>query len=214
MVAALALSGVAAPAFAKNDKKNDPPAAPKDNGNNGNGNGNGNGGVQTFTMTPCADAGVQLGAIDCRGWLEGNLNVEGLGNGTLDARNQRATALNELAGPSTFSASTLVPLAKYDTGGPTIDFGQALYGVTIVGFHVGGANGGGGIGYSGTAFYKFDAGTTGITSFTFSMPGLSNAALYMTGSAVPVPEPATWAMMIVGFGGVGAILRRRRTALI
>lgn len=28
-----------------------------------------------------------------------------------------------------------------------------------------------------------------------------------------VPEPATWAMMIVGFGAVGALLRRRRTAL-
>lgn len=26
-----------------------------------------------------------------------------------------------------------------------------------------------------------------------------------------VPEPATWAMMIFGFGGMGAILRRRRT---
>ena len=25
-----------------------------------------------------------------------------------------------------------------------------------------------------------------------------------------VPEPATWAMMILGFGGVGATLRRRR----
>ena len=28
-----------------------------------------------------------------------------------------------------------------------------------------------------------------------------------------VPEPATWAMMILGFGGVGALMRRRRTAL-
>jgi hypothetical protein len=27
-----------------------------------------------------------------------------------------------------------------------------------------------------------------------------------------VPEPATWAMMILGFGGVGALLRRRRQA--
>jgi hypothetical protein len=26
-----------------------------------------------------------------------------------------------------------------------------------------------------------------------------------------VPEPATWAMMILGFGGVGAVMRRRRT---
>ena len=25
-----------------------------------------------------------------------------------------------------------------------------------------------------------------------------------------VPEPATWAMMIVGFGAAGALLRRRR----
>lgn len=28
-----------------------------------------------------------------------------------------------------------------------------------------------------------------------------------------VPEPATWAMMIVGFSGVGAMMRRRRVAL-
>jgi hypothetical protein len=29
-----------------------------------------------------------------------------------------------------------------------------------------------------------------------------------------VPEPATWAMMIIGFGGVGAVMRRRRSALV
>jgi len=29
--------------------------------------------------------------------------------------------------------------------------------------------------------------------------------------AIGVPEPATWAMMILGFGGVGATMRRRRT---
>jgi hypothetical protein len=29
----------------------------------------------------------------------------------------------------------------------------------------------------------------------------------------PVPEPAAWAMMLVGFGGLGAMLRRRRPAL-
>jgi hypothetical protein len=29
-----------------------------------------------------------------------------------------------------------------------------------------------------------------------------------------VPEPATWALMIVGFGGAGAMLRRRRAALV
>ena len=29
-------------------------------------------------------------------------------------------------------------------------------------------------------------------------------------TATTVPEPATWAMMLVGFGGLGAVLRRRR----
>jgi hypothetical protein len=28
-----------------------------------------------------------------------------------------------------------------------------------------------------------------------------------------VPEPATWAMMILGFGAVGSTIRRRRTRL-
>jgi hypothetical protein len=31
--------------------------------------------------------------------------------------------------------------------------------------------------------------------------------------AALVPEPATWALMIMGFGGVGSLLRRRRMAL-
>ena len=29
-----------------------------------------------------------------------------------------------------------------------------------------------------------------------------------------VPEPATWAMMLVGFGGLGAVLRTRRRAAL
>ena len=29
----------------------------------------------------------------------------------------------------------------------------------------------------------------------------------------PVPEPTTWALMIMGFGTAGAMLRRRRTVV-
>ena len=35
---------------------------------------------------------------------------------------------------------------------------------------------------------------------------------YHQAFAFAVPEPATWAMMIIGFGGVGAVMRKRRTA--
>ena len=39
-------------------------------------------------------------------------------------------------------------------------------------------------------------------------------AFEVQGDATAVPEPATWALMIIGFGGAGAMLRsRRRRAL-
>lgn len=40
--------------------------------------------------------------------------------------------------------------------------------------------------------------------------GMSHIAFFGIQSAVP--EPATWAMMLFGFGGMGAALRRRRRA--
>ena len=46
---------------------------------------------------------------------------------------------------------------------------------------------------------------------------ISHVAFFTTedggGGGNEVPEPATWAMMILGFGGVGSMMRRRRTAL-
>jgi hypothetical protein len=58
--------------------------------------------------------------------------------------------------------------------------------------------------------------------FNFTVFGANNAVLASgtldaraTGSATVnfavVPEPAVWTMMIAGFGGVGAMLRRRRS---
>ncbi|WP_414694730.1 PEPxxWA-CTERM sorting domain-containing protein, partial [Phenylobacterium sp.] len=33
------------------------------------------------------------------------------------------------------------------------------------------------------------------------------------GGGNEVPEPSTWALMILGFGGAGAMLRRRKTVV-
>lgn len=80
---------------------------------------------------------------------------------------------------------------------------------------------------NGTAF---SVGSTGQTEFRSlnSLPVTSGTqTLVVSGSSggnasysgtlaftptVAVPEPATWAMMITGFGGVGALLRRKRLA--
>jgi predicted extracellular nuclease len=42
---------------------------------------------------------------------------------------------------------------------------------------------------------------------------LGNPGQYAFGAAAAVPEPGTWAMMIGGFGFVGASMRRRRSAI-
>ena len=38
---------------------------------------------------------------------------------------------------------------------------------------------------------------------------IGTAGDFTTGGVAPVPEPATWAMLIVGFAGIGFMVRRR-----
>jgi hypothetical protein len=54
--------------------------------------------------------------------------------------------------------------------------------------------------FTSATFYSSDGGTS---TASYNIPAIITAT-------AAVPEPATWAMMLVGFGGLGATLRRRR----
>lgn len=58
----------------------------------------------------------------------------------------------------------------------------------------------------------------GIKSVAFgSYAGFGGSSVYadnFTFDSRAVPEPATWALMILGFGSVGVLLRRRQQALV
>lgn len=158
----------------------------------------------TLGGTPCAAGDITPNALACVGWYNGNLN-----GGSPTQLFQSAYALNQLLGTNTYTQGNLSWLEDISASGNTVDFVTPLTGLTVVSFHVGGAVGAqGGVGYNGTAFYEFNAGSTGLDTFSFNLPGLSNARLYSTGGAIP--EPGTWALLILGFAGLGTALRMQR----
>jgi len=145
--------------------------------------------------TACALNNVTPSATACSGWYEGNLNS---GNAT-DIANEQLV-VNSLLG------TTGVNYTFTDLGlsGSTIS-GLPALGTHILALHVGAAVGApGGIGYDGTGFFKMlNSGST----VTVNVPGLSNARIF---SVAAVPEIETWAMMLLGLGGVAYMMRRGR----
>lgn len=86
-----------------------------------------------------------------------------------------------------------------ESGGPSNEYGGQS--ITSSGDAVFGSEGNGTIQFQGT-----------YSSISWTNPTFENWYGINVGVA-GVPEPATWAMMLMGFGGLGAALRTRRRAL-
>ncbi|MYM70260.1 PEP-CTERM sorting domain-containing protein [Pseudoduganella sp. FT55W] len=132
---------------------------------------------------------------DCSGFVEHN-QIKGSAD---------ATAAGMLADLGVLSDGHF--LAAASVSGTTLTFSQALYGVTVIGLHIGGGSDGNV--KESSAFFKFDAGTTGIHSVDTRFTSLSNGGLYLTSA---VPEPETYGMLLAGIGLIGVLARRRRKA--
>ena len=153
------------------------------------------------TVSPCTNFTFSVTIIACAGGYSGNMLQSSLTDPT------GLAALVALGAPGT-GTFLEAKLENLDSNTGVINFVTPLTGMTVFGFHAGGAGDGG----QGTFFFSFNAGG-GVDVITITdrlnsnATGLSNAALFQT---APLPEPGTWAMMLLGFGAIGVSLRRRR----
>jgi hypothetical protein len=149
---------------------------------------------------PLADLSVQ--ATECSGWYSGNLLNNGQ-QGANVAAQQLALSTIGLNWDGNWNA---IDPTKVNASGPgqnVFDFDGLLSGDVWIGIHKGK---GGGDGYEGTAFFRLTA--SDLDSVSLKLNGASSAVVYAQQS--PVPEPSTWAMLLLGFGVIGAAMRRRR----
>lgn len=179
-------------------------------------------------VTSCALGDISPAASACTGFYEGNLL-----NNAGDNKQYQQLALASMG--FTWDGSTILEEDTTTDNDVTgflgqIDFSNNLAGTFFFGIHFGnGQNspgGGGRFGTDTTAFYKVEGGS-GVDFVNLLYNSGSTARLYGVvandpcvttptapgcgGGETSVPEPGTWALMIMGFGGAGYMLRRRRT---
>jgi len=162
--------------------------------------------VNPATCSPSTAVSVAGGiaASACTGYYSGNL----LNDSPTDLSNQ-TDALTALLGTSTTITQSLFNTLTKTTSlsGGVLDFGPDLVGQVVIGVHMG--NVAGDDINDRSVFYLFTFATpqTGINLGITDTQKFSNAVLYRNGTAVP--EPAAWALMILGFAGIGFVMRRQ-----
>jgi hypothetical protein len=156
------------------------------------------------TLFNCDNTFPNPDSVACAGYYSGNLLS---GSNVTDQQN----ALNSIGYTGTVDWTALTnggDILSNLNGTDTINFGQVLSGITYIGMHFGNINDSPQSG-NVSVFWEFNF-TTPTDHITLTDGrGSSDAVLYSTGNS-GVPEPATWAMMLVGFAGIGFAFRRRR----
>lgn len=162
------------------------------------------------TPTPTPPAACALSDIAnaeaCSGFYAGNLLAGNKGDIAAQVAGLSAIGFTFDGNWSVVEGTKINPLGD----GFSYDFASLLNGTTYIGIHKGNANGAGGTvaGTQGTAFYRINATNLDVLKVAFA--GGSSAVLYSTQSAPAVPEPSTWALLMLGFAAVGFTMRRQK----
>ena len=106
-------------------------------------------------------------------------------------------AIWSLGGGSTSASFVFNAPFNIESGGATPEYGGTP--LTLVLNGVAGVEGNGTIQFQGT-----------FTSISWNNPQYENWYGFTVGTVSPVPEPSTWAMMLLGFAGVGFMAYRRK----
>lgn len=156
----------------------------------------------------CSAGDISVAALSCSGFVAGNL----ISSSPSDIKAQK-DALSAL-GLTNWNGTAVASFQNLK-GATTISFAQELTGLTYIGVHYGNGKGGPG---NATAFYMLDA-AKGLNQLHLAFAASSNFVVYATGlpdghETGDVPEPASWALMVGGFGLVGGAMRIRRKSAI
>jgi hypothetical protein len=157
-----------------------------------------------FTFTQDVGAYVRSGALGLDsgvtapppGDVTNYETVLGGGLATLTTTNILKNFSFYLGSPDTFNSITFYGLGGYQ---------ETLSGAAILGAAVN-ADGDQSVGRR----VSYDFGSERVVRIEFASGGNSFEFDSLAGKFEAVPEPSTWAMLIMGFGAIGAMIRRRR----
>jgi hypothetical protein len=165
------------------------------------------------------DSAIRYRAINASGVMVGSENIGGV----------RVGVINDAGVITTFNTSGNQDIEAFTINDAGVVSGTYLHTearrIDITGFIAQNWEVNSGFTYQGGVFSRFDAPGSFDTTVVFGInnlgqivgiyngPTFSNDANHTFFASPDVPEPATWALLALGFGGVGLATRRRNRAL-